>query len=154
MTTDTAPHPRPEVEARTSEILQEYAEKDAARKMLTTQPKEKPQLESEIVKSICRYLNGFGRNCKYWKNLGGAQVRDGKVIGRSLVGRCDLEILLFGKMYFMEVKRPGLGRVSDKQTKEHHEIKEAGGAVHIVTSVDDVRSIIEPNIPERELFED
>lgn len=47
-----------------------------------------------------------------------------------------------GRALWMEVKRPGTGRLSPAQKERHHELTVCGLPVHVVTSVDDVLAVI------------
>lgn len=89
-------------------------------------------LESEITKKIQRYL----RTVPGWwgfKVLGGAQQKRGVP---DIIGCFN------GIFVAFEVKRPGVGVVSDLQAHIIEQIKSANGHSFVVYSVDDVKAAL------------
>ena len=88
--------------------------------------------EKDIVKEIMRYLKTVP-NCFAWKEHGG-------MYGTAWIP--DIIVCIQGKFYGFEVKTES-GRVTKLQEAILRKIKDAGGKVSVVRSVDDVKSIIE-----------
>lgn len=88
--------------------------------------------EKSIVDAITKYLR-----------IKGAYVvkQHGSQYGRA--GVPDLLVCYKGKFYGLEVKKPIGGVTSKLQLIELMRIKEAGGVAQVVTSVEDVRGIID-----------
>lgn len=55
----------------------------------------------------------------------------------------DLEIMLDGRGYFLEIKPPGEASLSTDQIKTHSRLRRAGCKVQMVTSVDGARRAFE-----------
>ncbi len=90
------------------------------------------RLESAIVKDICNYLKTLDK-CFFWKEHGGMY---------GTAGLPDIIVCYKGKFLALEVKRPG-GKLTKLQEKTIKDIKAAGGKACIVTSVEEVREIME-----------
>lgn len=88
--------------------------------------------EATIVKNICNYLKKLDK-CFFWKEHGGMY---------GTTGLPDIIICYKGKFLALEVKRPG-GKLTKLQEKTIKDIKAAGGKAYIVTSVEEVREIME-----------
>jgi len=87
--------------------------------------------EKSIVESILKHLNSLDR-CRARKIHGGPYM----------AGWPDILCVRDGHAYFFEVKRPG-GRPTKLQLYELSEWMSAGATVAIVTSVDEVRAVLE-----------
>lgn len=87
--------------------------------------------EKSIVERILKYLNSLER-CRARKIHGGPYMS----------GWPDILAVKDGQAYFFEVKRPG-GRPTKLQLYELGEWMRAGATVAVVTSVDDVRKVME-----------
>ena len=87
--------------------------------------------EKSIVERILKYLN----------SLDGCRAR--KIHGSPYMsGWPDILAVKDGQAYFFEVKRPG-GRPTKLQLYELGEWMRVGAVVAVVTSVDEVRRVIE-----------
>lgn len=89
-------------------------------------------LEKEIVAAIMRYLKGLPR-CFAWKTHGGMY---------GTAGIPDVIACVEGRFCAFEVKRPG-GKLSRLQEAALGKIKAAGGVAGMVTSVEEVRQVLE-----------
>lgn len=89
-------------------------------------------LEKEIVAAIMRYLKGLPR-CFAWKTHGGMY---------GTAGIPDVIACVEGRFCAFEVKRPG-GKFSRLQEVALGKIKAAGGVAGMVTSVEEVRQVLE-----------
>ena len=90
------------------------------------------KLESAIVKDICNYLKTLDK-CFFWKEHGGMY---------GTAGIPDIIVCCKGKFIALEVKRPGR-KLTKLQEKTIKDIKAAEGKAYIVTSVEEVREIME-----------
>ena len=89
--------------------------------------------EKSIVESILKYLN----------SLEGTRAR--KIHGGPyMAGWPDILCVRNGQAYFFEVKRPG-GKPTRLQWYELGEWNQVGARVAVVTSVDEVRTVMEWN---------
>ncbi len=88
-------------------------------------------LESDIVKAICRYLNGLD-HCFFWKEHGG-------MYGRA--GIPDIICCYNGRFFAFEVKNEK-GKPTGLQTSTINKIIKAGGTALVVRSVDEVKSAL------------
>ena len=87
--------------------------------------------EKSIVESILKHLNSLER------------TRARKIHGGPYMGGWpDILAVKDGQAYFFEVKRPG-GRPTKLQLYELDEWMSAGATVAVVTSVEDVRAVLE-----------
>lgn len=86
--------------------------------------------ESGIQARIIRHLKDRGA---YTINIQGG--------GAGRAGIPDIHATYHGHSIWLEVKAPG-GRPTPRQTYELNRIRAAGGHAHIVTTVDDVRTIL------------
>jgi len=91
-----------------------------------------PPLESKITKSIMAYLKK--RGVWFFKVAGGPMQQRGVP---------DLVCCVDGLFVAMEVKRPGVGRLTDLQALTIERIRDAGGVAEVVTSVDEAAAVIE-----------
>src|SRR5690606_17701754 len=89
--------------------------------------------EKSIVERILKYLNSLDR-CRARKIHGGPYMS----------GWPDIIAVKDGQAYFFEVKRPG-GRPTKLQLYVLGERKSAREIVAVVTSVEEVRRVIERN---------
>lgn len=89
-------------------------------------------LEKEIVAAIMRYLKGLPR-CFAWKTHGGMY---------GTAGIPDVIACVEGRFCAFEVKRPG-GQLTRLQEAALGKIKAAGGVAGMVTSVEEVRQVLE-----------
>jgi len=87
--------------------------------------------EKSIVERILKYLNNL--DCCRARKIHG---------GPYMSGWPDILAVKDGQAYFFEVKRPG-GRPTKLQLYELGEWMSAGAVVAVVTSVDDVRKVME-----------
>jgi len=88
--------------------------------------------EATIVKNICDYLKKLDK-CFFWKEHGGMY---------GTAGIPDIIICYKGKFVALEAKRPG-GKLTKLQEKTIKDIRAAEGAAYIVTSVEEVKEIME-----------
>jgi len=91
-----------------------------------------PPLESKITKAVMAYLKGRGVWC--FKVAGGPMQQRGVP---------DIICCVNGAFVALEVKRPGLGRLTDLQALTIERIRESGGVAEVVTSVEDVAALLE-----------
>ena len=91
-----------------------------------------PPLESKVTKAIMAYLKGRGVWC--FKVAGGPMQQRGVP---------DIICCVNGAFVALEVKRPGLGRLSDLQALTIERIRDAGGVAEVVTSVEEAAAVIE-----------
>lgn len=95
--------------------------------------------ESEIQKKIIDYMRLKGYFV--WKNaLGGMMVGGKYMVKNPNAGMPDLCAVKDGITHYIEVKTPK-GRLSEAQKKWHATAYRYGVIVHVVRSIDDVRSI-------------
>lgn len=90
------------------------------------------KLESAIVKDICNYLKTLDK-CFFWKEHGGMY---------GTAGIPDIIVCCKGKFIALEVKRPGR-KLTKLQEKTIKDIKAAEGKAYVVSSVDEVKEIME-----------
>ncbi|GHU91784.1 hypothetical protein FACS18949_06380 [Clostridia bacterium] len=88
-------------------------------------------LEKTIVATIMRYLKTVP-NCFYWKEHGGQY---------GTAGLPDLICCINGRFVAFEVKTP-VGKLTKLQEITIQRIKDAKGEAYKVTSVEDVRAVI------------
>ena len=96
-------------------------------------------LEKDITAAILRYLRGLPE-CFCWKEHGGPY---------GTAGIPDIICCYRGRFLGLEVKQPG-GKLTKLQEITLERIRAAGGSAHMVTSVAEVRDIIQQL--EEELF--
>jgi hypothetical protein len=87
--------------------------------------------ERAIVKAILAYLNGQ-RGCLARKRWGG---------GMGVTGDPDIDACVRGRSVQLEVKRSG-ERPTPLQLKRLDEWRQAGAIVAVVSSVEDVKSLL------------
>jgi len=87
--------------------------------------------ERAIVKAILAYLNSLSV-CLARKRGGG---------GMGVAGDPDIDACILGRSVQLEVKRPG-ERPSALQAKRLEEWRQAGAIVAVVSSVEDVKSLL------------
>ena len=87
-------------------------------------------LEAPIRKRINAYLKRMG-----------AWVYHPHGAGASMAGAPDLLVCYKGRFLGLEVKRPG-GKATELQAHTLEEITEAGGVSSVVTSVEEVETIL------------
>lgn len=90
-------------------------------------------LESEIVKGIVRWIRGE-RYPFVYKTHGGGWQRSG-LPDITMIARG-------GRFVGLEVKRPGVGRLTAIQAHTLNEINRAGGYGAVVTSVEEARKAV------------
>lgn len=88
--------------------------------------------ERAIVKSILGYLNGIP-GCLARKRWGG---------GMGVAGDPDIDACIHGRSLQLEVKRPG-EKPTPLQVKRLEEWRDAGALTAVVTSVIEVRSLLQ-----------
>lgn len=88
--------------------------------------------ERSIVKAILAYLNSLP-NCLARKRWGG---------GMGMAGEPDIDACIGGRSLQLEVKRPG-EKPTELQLKRLEEWRQAGAITGVVTSVADVRHLLE-----------
>ena len=88
--------------------------------------------ERAIVKSILTYLNGIS-GCLARKRWGG---------GMGVAGDPDIDACVHGRSLQLEVKRPG-EKPTPLQVKRLEEWRDAGAIVAVVTSVMEVRILLQ-----------
>ena len=91
-----------------------------------------PPLESKVTKAIMAYLKGRGIWC--------FKVAGGPMQQRSVP---DIICSVNGAFVALEVKRPGVGRLTDLQELTIERIRESGGVAEVVTSVEEAAAVIE-----------
>lgn len=91
-----------------------------------------PPLETKVTKAIMAYLKKRGIWC--FKVAGGPMQQRGVP---------DIICSVTGAFVALEVKRPGLGRLTDLQALTIERIREAGGVAEVVTSVEEAAAVIE-----------
>ena len=91
-----------------------------------------PPLESKVTKAIMVYLKS--RDIWCFKVAGGPMQQRGVP---------DIVCCVNGAFVALEVKRPGLGRLTDLQALTIERIREAGGVAEVVTSVEEAAAVIE-----------
>lgn len=87
--------------------------------------------ERAIVKAILAYMNGLP-GCLARKRWGG---------GMGVAGDPDIDACIRGRSVQLEVKRPG-ERPTALQLKRIEEWRRAGAVVAVVTSVEEVKSLL------------
>jgi len=87
--------------------------------------------ERAIVKAILAYLNGLPE-CLARKRWGGTM---------GVAGEPDIDACIRGRSLQLEVKRPG-EKPTQLQVRRLQEWREAGAVVGVVTSVEEVRSLL------------
>lgn len=91
-----------------------------------------PPLESKVTKSIMAYLKRRGVWC--FKVAGGPMQQRGVP---------DIICCVNGSFVALEVKRPGMGRLTELQALTIERIRDAGGVAEVVTSVEEAAAVIE-----------
>jgi len=91
-----------------------------------------PPLESKVTKAIMTHLKKRGVWC--FKVAGGPMQQRGVP---------DIICCANGAFVALEVKRPGLGRLTDLQALTIEHIRDAGGVAEVVTSVEEAAAVIE-----------
>ena len=91
-----------------------------------------PPLESKVTKAIMAYLKSRGVWC--FKVAGGPMQQRGVP---------DIICCVDGAFVALEVKRPGLGRLTDLQALTIERIRDAGGVAEVVTSVDEAAAVLD-----------
>ena len=99
--------------------------------------------EAQIEEMILQYLAAAGFFC--WKNPT-AGYFDGKTWRKqaskwAVNGVSDIIAIKDSHILFLEVKTP-IGKQSDHQKSFEKRIVEAGGAYHLVRSVDDIKAVL------------
>lgn len=89
-------------------------------------------LEKDIVKKIRAHLDK-------------QDIWNVKIHGSAFqhIGLPDLICIVHGRFVGLEVKRPKVGRITTLQQAMMEKIRKAGGIAEVVTSVDDVRKVLE-----------
>ena len=97
---------------------------------------EKVPQESYYQRKIMEWLKEHTKGkAVFWKATQGAY---------SKCGIPDICVIIGGRFYGLEVKRPFFGVVSENQKKVKREIEAIGGKVYIVTYVKEVEEILLP----------
>ena len=92
--------------------------------------------ESAIVKAILGYLNALPE-CLARKRWGG---------GMGVAGEPDIDACLRGRSLQLEVKRPGQ-KPTPLQLKRLEQWRQAGALVAVVSSVEEVKTLLDSNVP-------
>lgn len=85
--------------------------------------KKKVVLEASIEDQVCA-----------WAENNGFIVRKLKYLGRN--GAPDRFIAGYGKIHLLELKRPGDGKLSENQVREHERLEAVGVHVHVFCTSD------------------
>jgi Holliday junction resolvase len=88
-------------------------------------------LESNITKNILKYLRSL-KDCFAWKVHGGMY---------GTAGIPDVVVCYRGRFLAFEVKRPG-NKPTKLQAATIKKMRQAGGDVHVVTSVGEVKEVM------------
>ena len=91
--------------------------------------------ESTIVKAILAHLNALPE-CLARKRWGG---------GMGVAGEPDIDACLRGRSVQLEVKRPGQ-KPTPLQLKRLEQWRQAGALVAVVSSVEEVKALLDPNV--------
>ena len=100
--------------------------------------------ETEIQRQVLEFIRKkYGRRAFVRKlPVGAMTVGNGGAARNPLTGMPDLVVILGGRFIGIEAKVPG-GRVSPLQAITHGAIKEAGGLVLIVHSLEEAMTAME-----------
>jgi len=105
--------------------------------------------ESEIQKAILQYLALCKGVYAFRTNNVGVPLQGGTGFRPSPVkGLADLLCVVEGHFLALEVKRPG-GKLSEAQKGFLASVKAAGGTAEVVTSVEEVQTIIKSILERR-----
>ena len=88
------------------------------------------KLESQIQKEILKYLRSLPQCLPF------------KIIAANERGVPDILCCMNGQFIGFEIKRPG-GKPTKIQDAQRQRIISAGGQAHVVTSLEDIKQIIE-----------
>jgi hypothetical protein len=99
--------------------------------------------EQELVTTCLRYCHTLARvtgSFPHWRNNVGMLYRGGRPIRFGVPGLPDIFAVLppYGRLIGIECKTR-LGTLSQDQVRVHQELREAGAAVLVVRSLDDLR---------------
>jgi len=94
--------------------------------------REKPPLESAIVKKIIAYLNSLD-GCRALKRHG----------GRLRGGEPDIYGSYYGRHFELEVKRSDKVKITPRQASCICKWKKAGAIADVVTSIEDVMNVFQ-----------
>lgn len=89
--------------------------------------------ESYYQSKIITFLRKTYPDAFVWKEAAGPYSR---------AGIPDISMVLKGKFYAFEVKRPFVGVVSEIQAKTIEKLKKAGAVAGVVTFIEDVKKLI------------
>ena len=92
-----------------------------------------PPLESKVTKEIMAYL-------KKQPGVWCFKVTGGPMQQRGVP---DIICSVNGAFVALEVKRPGIGRLTDLQALTIERIRDAGGVAEVVTSVEEATAVID-----------
>ena len=98
--------------------------------------KEIPK-ESYYQTKIIKYLRANYPQALVWKAAAGAY---------SYCGIPDICMVYGGRYFGLEVKRPFVGKISPIQLQTIRKIREAGGIAGIVTSIEEVKELIQEGL--------
>lgn len=98
--------------------------------------KEIPK-ESYYQTKIIKYLRANYPQALIWKAAAGAY---------SYCGIPDICMVYGGRYFGFEVKRPFVGKISPIQLQTIRKIREAGGIAGIVTSIEEVKELIQEGL--------
>lgn len=98
--------------------------------------KEIPK-ESYYQTKIIKYLRANYPQALIWKAAAGAY---------SYCGIPDICMVYGGRCFGFEVKRPFVGKISPIQLQTIRKIREAGGIAGIVTSIEEVKDLIQEGL--------
>ncbi len=97
-------------------------------------------IQSEIIRHLTK-LGDVQKNGQAQLRLGSRTIR---IAGGTQKGNGypDISFIRDGKLYLFEVKAPG-GRLKPSQKLRHESLKKQGFTVHVVTSLEQVKEIID-----------
>ena len=113
------------------------------------------QIESKIQSAIVSYIRNVVKDCMVIAIPNGARRTPSGYAANAVAGLTpgapDLVVVLpEGRVLWLEVKAPK-GRVSENQVFVHERMNDLGHTIHIVRSIEEVRSIMDNlNIKTRE----
>jgi hypothetical protein len=113
-------------------------------RVILARPKE---LEKGLMLRIRIALSTVG-GVLVWRNEvgNGRRLSDGQIIPFGLgLGSADLIAVVapYGRLLGVEVKRPGVGRVSDEQKRWLKVVRSYGGVTGVATSVEEALALVE-----------
>lgn len=114
-------------------VSQEHVTRSDAEKILTREIPKESYYQTKIIK----YLRASYPQALIWKAAAGAY---------SYCGIPDICMVYGGRYFGFEVKRPFVGKISPIQLQTIRKIREAGGIAGIVTSIEEVKDLIQEGL--------